>query len=40
MVFRRDAHRDAALDGGLACRDLALAGEDDLAHEDVVDLVG
>ena len=33
-------HRDAGLDRGLAGGDLALAGQEDLAHEDVVDLVG
>ena len=36
----RDRHRDAALHRGLAGRDLALAGQDHLAHEHVVDLVG
>ncbi len=35
----RDGHRDAALDGRLACGDLAGAGLDDLAHDHVVDLV-
>ena len=37
---RGDVHRDAALDGGLARRDLARAGLDDVAHDHVVDLVG
>ena len=37
---RRDVHRDAALDRGLAGGDLAGAGLDDLAHDHVVDLVG
>ena len=34
-----DGHGDAGLDGGLAGRDLALAGLEDLAHQHVVDLV-
>ena len=36
----RDAHGDAGVGGGLAGGDLARAGLDDVAHEDVVDLVG
>ena len=36
---RRDVHRDAGLDGGLAGGDLAGAGLDDLAHDHVLDLV-
>ena len=32
-----DGHRDAALHGGLASRDLALAGLEDLAHQHEVD---
>jgi hypothetical protein len=35
----RDAQGDAALDRRLAGGDLAGAGQDHLAHEDVVDLV-
>ena len=40
MVLAGTRHRDAGLDRGLARRDLALAGQEDLAHEHVVDLVG
>ena len=36
----RDGHGDAGLHGRLAGRDLALAGEDHLPHQHVVDLVG
>ncbi len=36
----RDRHRDASLDRRLARRDLALSGQDHLAHQDVVHLVG
>ena len=32
-----DAHAQATLDGGLPCRDLALAGLQDVAHDHVVD---
>jgi len=37
---RRDRHGDAAFDRGLARRDLALAGQEDLTHEHVVDWSG
>ncbi len=36
---RRHAHRDARLGGGLTCRSLTEAGLEDLAHDDVFDLV-
>ena len=36
---RRHGHRDAALDGGLARGDLALARLDDVTHDHLVDLV-
>ena len=34
------AHRDAGLDRRLAAGDLALAGHEHLAHDDVLDLLG
>ena len=40
MVSERDLLRDAGLDLGLARGDLALAGLEDLAHDDVLDLLG
>ena len=36
---RRDVHRDAGLDGGLAGRDLPRAGLEHLAHDHVLHLV-
>ena len=40
MVVAGTRHGDAGVDGGLAGGDLAGAGLEHLAHEDVVDLLG
>jgi len=40
MGGRRHGHRDAAVDRGLAGRDLTGAGAQHVAHVDVVDLLG